>query len=83
MNNKVLVTIKVPMIERTYDIYVPISKNIKVIKGLLVDTIHELSEGHFPKKQSVILMRRDGTVLNDKLILKDCNIKNGYVLTLI
>lgn len=83
MNNKILVTIKVPMIERTYDIYVPISKNIKIVKTLLVDTIHELSEGHFPKKQNVILMKRDGTVLNDKLILKDCDIKNGYVLTLI
>ena len=83
MNNKVLLTIKVPMIEKSYDIYVPISKNVKVVKTLLVDTIHELSEQHFPKKTNVILMKRDGTVLNDKAILKDCGIKNGYVLTLI
>ena len=83
MNNKILVTIKVPMLEKSYDIYVPISKNVKVVKELLVDTIHELSEGHFPKKNGVILMKRDGTLLNDKAVLKDCNIKNGYVLTLI
>ena len=75
MNNKILVTIKVPMLEKAYDIYVPISKNVKVV--------HELSEGHFPKKNGVILMKRDGTLLNDKAVLKDCNIKNGYVLTLI
>ena len=35
MNNKILVTIKVPMLEKAYDIYVPISKNVKVVKELL------------------------------------------------
>jgi len=83
MNNKILITVKVPMIEKEYDIYIPISKNIKVASDLLVDTIHELSEGHFPKKDKVSLLLSDGSMLSNNSTVKECGLKNGDVIVLI
>lgn len=83
MNNKILITVKVPMIEKEYDIYIPVSKNIKIVSELLVNTINELSEGHFPRKENVSLLMSDGTVLKNTNIVKECGIKNGDIIVLL
>lgn len=83
MTNKILVTVVVPMIEEKYDIYVPISKNVKVTINLLSKTINELSEGYFPIKDKYTLMNDKGIALGEASILKDCGVKNGDKLILI
>lgn len=83
MMNKILITVKVPMIEKEYDIRIPVSKNVKITSDLLINTIHELSEGHFPKKEKVILMLNNGTILKNNTIIKECGLKNGDVVILI
>lgn len=83
MMNKILITVLVPMIEEEYDIYIPISKSIKVTIDLLVKTINELSEGHFPIKEKCIIMSSTGTVFNESSNIKECGIKNGDKVILI
>ncbi len=83
MTNKILVTVIVPMIEEKYDIYIPVSKNIKVTKDLLIKTINELSEGHFPKKESCTLISSNGTIYEDNSTIKESEIKNGDKIILI
>lgn len=83
MTNKILVTIVVPMIEETYDIYIPVSKTIKTTKKLLVNTIHELSAEHFPKNKDCILMSNAGIVYKNDLNIKECGIRNGDKIILI
>lgn len=83
MTNKILITVSVPMIEEEYDIYIPISKSIKVTSKLLVKTINELSEGHFPLKDKCTLLSSSGQVLNENSIIKECEIKNGDKIILI
>lgn len=82
MTNKILVTVVVPMIEEEYDIYIPVSKKIKVTTKLLVKTINELSEGHFPLKDNNVLICNN-LILGNNLTVKECNIKNGDYLVLI
>ena len=81
--NKILVTVKVPMIEKNYDIRIPISKNIGITTNLLVNTINELSEGHYPKKQDAVIMLGDGTILDKNQVIKDCGLKNGDTIIMI
>lgn len=81
--NKILVTVKVPMIEKNYDIKIPISKNIGVTSELLAETICELSEGHYPNKKDAIIMLCDGTILEKNTIVKDCGLKNGDSIIII
>ena len=81
--NKILITVKVPMIEKNFDIRIPISKNIGITTNLLVNTINELSEGHYPKKQDAVIMLSDGTVLDKSIVVKDCGLKNGDTIVMI
>lgn len=83
MTNKILITVKVPLLEKEYDIYIPVSKYIKNTTELLINTIHELSEGHFPKKETVTLMLADGSILRDSYTIKNCGLKNGDTIILV
>ena len=83
MSNKILVTVVVPMIEETYDIYLPICKNIGVTIDLLSKTINQLSEGYFPQKDRYILMSSKGTVFDINSNIKEAGIKNGDKIILI
>jgi len=83
MTNKILITVIVPTIEEKYDIYIPVSKSIKVTKELLIKAINELSEGHFPKKENCTLMSSAGVVYESTSTIKECGIKNGDKIVLI
>lgn len=83
MINKILVTVVVPMIEKSYDIYIPASKNIKIAIDLLSETINELTDGHFPIKEKYMLMNTSGEILDKKKTVKESGIKNGDRLILI
>lgn len=83
MMNKILITVVVPTIEEKYDIYIPVSKSIKVTKNLLVKTINELSEGHFPMREKCELLSSEGRIFDDNLIIKECGLKNGDKIVLI
>lgn len=83
MTNKILITVLVPMIEEEYDMYIPVSKSIKVTANLLIKTINELSEGHFPIKEKCILLTSDGQVLKEGSNIKESGIKNGDKIILI
>ena len=83
MTNKILITIVVPMIEEKFDIYIPVSKSVRVTKQLLTKTIHELSGEHFPKNKNCILMSNNGKEYDDNFNIKDSGIKNGDKLILI
>ena len=83
MMNKILVTVVVPMIEEKYDIYLPVFKTIKVTKKLLINTINELSNGHFPKDKNCILMSSEGIPYVVNSTIKEAGIKNGDKIILI
>lgn len=83
MSNKILISIKVPMIDEEYDVFVPISKNIKLTIDLLVKTINELTVGHYPLKSNCNLVNLNGRVLDKKLTIKDSGLKNGDKLILL
>ena len=89
MMNKILITVIVPMIEEEYDIYIPVSKTIKVTRDLLVKTVNELSEGYFPIKDNnslvnkTILLSSNGSILRENNTVKDCGLRNGDKIIMI
>lgn len=83
MTNKILLTVVVPMIDEEYDIYIPVSKNIKLTIELIVKTINELTNGHFPIKNNYKLISSNGEILDKKKTIKECSLGNGDRITLI
>ena len=59
-----------------------IKLKIKLITKLLVKTVNELSEGHFPLKENSVLIANN-FILGNNLTVKECGIKNGDQLVLI
>lgn len=84
MNNKVLINIFVPMIQASYNAYIPINKKVGTIKQYLLKSIGEISGGYLELSNSYIFLDRDtGLEYDNNLYIKDTNIRNGSKLIII
>ena len=83
MTNKIFITVGVPMIDEEYDIYIPVSKNIKLSIDLIVKAINELTNGHFPIKDNYIMINSNGEILSKSKTIKESNLKNGDKVILV
>lgn len=81
-NNKLLIVLYVPTVEKEYSVFVPVGKTIGAIKTYICDIVSELSEQNLVNK--MYLYDKDGqTLYDDNQLLKNTNIKNGTRLILI
>ena len=44
MNNKILIEVEIPLIEKKYDVFIPINKKVGTIKLLLEQALVELTD---------------------------------------
>ena len=83
MNSKVLIMVYVPMIERDYNIYIPISKKVGTVKNLILKVVEENSDGTFENDGTKFLYDKlTGEKIDDNLFVKFSTIKNGSKLIL-
>lgn len=83
-NNKILLEVYVPSIEKEYDVFVPISKRIGTIKTLIERGILDLANDGFQiKEDSNFYSKTTGQIydVNSKVI--DTDLKNGSRIILI
>ena len=84
MNNKVLIKLYVPTIEKEYDIWLPINKKIYKVIKLLEKSINEMSGGFYNPTKTPMLYNKDtGELYDVNLNVKENNIKNGTEIILI
>ena len=63
--DKVLIQVFVPVLERSFDMFVPLRLPMYEVVELVKRAVEELSEGSFRADESTVLCRReDGTILN-------------------
>lgn len=83
MNNKLLVMVFVPLIDKEFDVYIPTVKKIGTVKNLIIQMIEENSENAFNNDGCKFLYDKlTGEKLNDNEFVKYSNIKNGTKLVL-
>lgn len=84
MGNKVLVRLYVPMIERKFEVWLPLNKRLCNIVKLLVKAIDEFSRGYYKPENLPSLYDKTTAMQYDlNLTIKDTNIRNGTELILI
>lgn len=83
MKNKVLVELLVPELEKSYDIYIPISKRIGNIIFLLVKAINELGIDYDMNSSIALFNRETSMRYNPNDLVYDTDIRNGTTLILI
>lgn len=82
--NKLLVTIYVPLLGESYDVFIPINKKIGTIKKIIISTINELSENSLINTEKMKLYDKEDCRLYDSNIyVKNSGIVNGTILMLL
>ncbi len=82
--NKVLVELYVPKIEKKYEIFLPISKQVRTVIRLLVKSLNEITNQEYPLDYKAILCDKfTGNIYDLNKTIKELNIMNGAKLILI
>lgn len=82
--NKVLVEVYVPVLEQSFDMFIPTHSPMYEVLELIKKAITVLSDSHFVANQNtVICHREDGTIININLSVYELEIRNGSKLMLI
>lgn len=83
MKGKLYVIVSVPMIERDFDMYLPVVKKVGALKKLIVEIIENESDHSFVDDGCKNLYDRvTGEQINDNEFLKYSKVENGSKLIL-
>jgi hypothetical protein len=81
---KVLVEIFVPVVDATYDVFIPLTSQMAEVLELLKRAVTDLSDGRFmPNRETAICYRESGAIININMTVYDLGIRNGSKLMLI
>ncbi len=84
MKSKILVQISVPLIEKNYDLYIPINKKIGTIKKLIEESLKELTDNIYtPKAESNFYSKTTGEIYNVNHSVRETDLQNGSKIVLI
>lgn len=82
--NKVIVNVYVPIINISYDIFIPVQSQLFEVTDLIKKAVFELSEGRFvPTPDTVISLKASGEILDINSTVFELGIGNGTKLMLI
>lgn len=83
MNDKVLVELSVPLLDQTFDVFLPHNKCIGNIIGLLNKSLEDISNGAFiASDKNFLYNKTTGERYDINIPLGKTNIKNGTRLIL-
>lgn len=81
--NKILVLVYIPLLEKKFDIYIPINKKIGTVKNTIINSIPELNSSNIEKFNRLKLYDKDSSMLYDNNVtIKESGIVNGNRLLL-
>lgn len=76
--NKVLIQLEVPLIEKKYDLFIPINKKVGTIKKLIEEALVELSDDSYVISEDTNLYsKEDGAIYDVNKTVRDTDLKNG------
>lgn len=82
--NKILIELEIPLIEKYYDLYIPINKTIGTIKNLIEKSLVELTENaYIPKEDSNFYSKETGEIYDVNKIVRQTNLQNGSRIILV
>lgn len=78
MENKILVKLYVPMLEKKYDVFLPVTKRICEITVLIGKALMDISNGTYEISGTERMYSRfNGKEYDSKQLLKGTDIRNG------
>ena len=82
--NKILIELEIPLIEKSYDLYIPINKRIGTVKKLIEEALIELTDGAYEMKaETNFYSKETGQIYDVNRNVRDTDLKNGSKIILI
>ena len=82
--NKILICLYIPLIEKSYDLFIPINKKIGTVKRLIEEGLVELTDNSYIIKENTNFYSKDtGDIYDVNLAVGDTDLKNGSKVILI
>lgn len=83
MNNKLLISISLPILDISFDLEVPNIIKVGSLKNIILDYVRNNYNNDMNLGTFRLIKRENGIELDSNLLLKDANISNGSILVLI
>lgn len=78
MKNKLLVNLYIPLLEKKYEVFLPVNKKISEIIYLIGTSLNDITDGYYVyRKNERLYNRNNGKEYNPSEIIKYTNIRNG------
>lgn len=82
MNDKFFIVVSVPLIEKEFDLYIPITKKVGTIKNLIIQLVAEQSDQVLLDSFKSLYDKNSGERIEEEEYVKESKIKNGSKLIL-
>ncbi len=84
MNNKILIELEIPLIEKKYDLFIPINKKIGTIKHLIENALVDLTDNAYvPRDDSNFYSKETGQIFDVNKTVRDTELRNGSRIILL
>ena len=78
IENKVLIRVNVPSLEKKYDVYVPVNRKVHSVIKMIKESLSELSLGVFSSQEDYLLYNAETGIMYDmNVLIRDTDIRNG------
>lgn len=82
--NKILIELYIPLIEKNYDLYIPINKKVGTIKKLIEDGLVDLTDNDYIIKEDTNFYSKEtGELYDVNKSVRETDLKNGSRIILI
>ena len=83
MNNKLLISVSLPILDISFDLEVPNIIKVGSLKNIILDYVRNNYNNDMNLGTFRLIKRENGIELDSNLLIKDSNINNGSILVLI
>mgnify|MGYP003560954244 FL=1 len=83
MNNKLLISVSLPILDISFDLEVPNIIKVGSLKNIILDYVRNNYNNDMNFGTFRLIKRENGIELDSNLLVKDANINNGSILVLI
>ena len=78
IENKVLVSVNVPLLEQKFDMYIPVNRKVYSVIRMIKKILFEISLGSFDESKTYALYNAlNGSIYDMNMMIRDTDIRNG------
>ena len=82
--NKILLEVCVPIIEKKYEIFVPVGKSVEKVTMIIIRSISEMNDGVFNNNSNLRLYsQKTGELIPLDTLIKNSGLVNGSKVLLV